>query len=53
MRRITFDIETEGDFRTNGDFSNLEITVVALHDSSTNKFSSFYREELPKLLPLL
>jgi len=41
MKRITFDIETEGDFRGNGDFSNLEITVVALHDSSTNKFTCF------------
>lgn len=53
MRRITFDIETEGDFRTNGDFSNLEITVVGVHDSSTNSFLSFYREELPKLWPLM
>ena len=53
MKRITFDIETEGDFRGNGDFSNLEITVVALHDSSTGEFSSFYREELGKLWPVL
>ncbi len=53
MRRIVFDIETEGDFRGNGDFSNLEITVVGMHDSETNEYSSFLKEELPKLWPLL
>lgn len=53
MRRITFDIETEGDFRTNGDFSNLEVTVVGIHDSTTNEYSSFLRHELHNLWPVL
>ena len=53
MRRITFDIETEGDFRTNGDFSNLEVTVVGIHDSTTGELSGFYKDELHKLWPIL
>src|SRR3990167_2417908 len=53
MRRITLDIETEGDFNTNGDFSNLEITIACIHDSETNQYSSYLKEELPKLWPIL
>jgi uncharacterized protein YprB with RNaseH-like and TPR domain len=53
MRVVTFDIETIGDFRGNGDFSNLEVTVVGVHDSETNQFSSFLRDELPQLWPLM
>lgn len=53
MRRITFDIETEGDFRGNGDFSNLEVTVVGVYDSKTQQFSSYLREELGLLWPLM
>ena len=52
MRVITFDIETIGDFRGNGDFSNLEVTVVGIHDSKTKKLTSFTREELPQLWPI-
>lgn len=53
LKRITFDIETEGDFRGNGDFSNLEITVVGIHDSSTNEYKSFLKHELKDLWPIL
>ena len=53
MRRITFDIETEGDFRGNGDFGNLEVTVVGIHDSTTDEYSSFLRNELNNLWPIL
>jgi len=53
MRRITLDIETEGDFRANGDFSNLEVTIACIHDSETDEYSSFLKEELPKLWPIL
>jgi len=49
MRRITFDIETVGDFRTNGDFSNLEVTVVGVHDSETNEYKGFFKEEFPEM----
>jgi DEAD/DEAH box helicase domain-containing protein len=52
MKRLTFDIETEGDFRINGDFSNLEITVLGVHDSETDKLSGFYRDELRLAWPL-
>ena len=52
MRRITFDIETEGAFQTNGDFSNLEITVLGVHDSETGALTGFYRDELNKAWPL-
>jgi DEAD/DEAH box helicase domain-containing protein len=53
MRRITFDIETEGEFKGNGDFSNQEVTIVGVHDSVTNEYASYLKEELPKLWPLL
>ncbi len=52
MRRITFDIETEGDFRSNGDMSGLEVTVVGVHDSTTGTLTGFYKEELHKLWPV-
>ena len=53
MRRITFDIETKGKFLGNGDFSNLEITVVGAHDSQTGELSSYLLDELPKFFSLL
>ena len=39
MRAITFDIETSGEFLGNGDFSNLEVTMVGVHDSETGEYS--------------
>lgn len=53
LRRITFDIETEGEFRSNGDFANLEVTVVGIHDSTTGEYKSFLRHELKDLWPIL
>jgi DEAD/DEAH box helicase domain-containing protein len=52
MKRVTFDIETVGDFRSNGDFSNLEITVVGTHDSETNEYKGFFREDFPQMWKL-
>ena len=49
MRVITFDIETEGDFRGNGDMSGLEVTVVGVHDSESGKLTGYYKEDLPAL----
>lgn len=49
MRRVVFDIETIGDFRGNGDFSNLELTMVCIYDSTTDEFLSFTKDELPRL----
>ena len=45
MRVITFDIETEGALG-NGDFSNLEVTVVGVHDSETGELTGYFKEEL-------
>ena len=53
MRRITLDIETEGVFQNNGDFSNLEVTVVGVYDSHTKEYSSYLKDELHKLWPLI
>lgn len=52
LRRITFDIETIGDFRTNGDFSALEVTVVGVYDSHTKSLTSYLREDFPRMWPL-
>lgn len=53
MRVITFDIETIGDFRASGDFSNLEVTVVGIHDSETKQLTSYTRDELHLLWPIM
>jgi DEAD/DEAH box helicase domain-containing protein len=53
MKVITFDIETIGDFRGSGDFSNLEVTVVGAHDSSTGAYTSYLKDELHLLWPLM
>ncbi len=54
MRRIVFDIETTGE-SPNGafDFASQELTIVSIHDSQTNTFSSYFRDELPKLWGIL
>ena len=52
MKRVTFDIETVGDFRSNGDFSNLEITVVGTHDSETGEMKGFFKEDFPQMWKL-
>src|SRR3989344_292767 len=55
MRAITFDIETANAFPTfaRSDMSRLELALVAIHDSETGEFSSYIKEELPKLWPIL
>ena len=54
LRRITFDIETAGSFSGGlPDPTVLELTVVGIHDSETNEFSSYLKEELPTLWPIL
>jgi len=52
MRRVTFDIETVGDFRAGGDFSNLEVTVVGTHDSETGEYAGFFQADFPKMWKL-
>lgn len=55
MRAITFDIESISDSMVRGriDVNEQELTVVAIHDSDTNEYSSYFKEELHKLWPIL
>ncbi|HEX8591159.1 MAG TPA: ribonuclease H-like domain-containing protein [Candidatus Paceibacterota bacterium] len=55
MKVITFDIETRNttSFRGRLDASGLELTVVGVHDSETDEYTSYLRDELNQLWPLL
>lgn len=55
MRAITFDIESVSDSLVRGhiDVTEQELTVVAIHDSNTGEYTSYVKEELPKLWPFL
>jgi len=55
MREITFDIETANAFPTlsRNDLSRMELAVVAIHDSETDEYSSYSKEELGKLWPII
>jgi len=55
MRVITFDIETANTLPSfsRGDLGQLELALVGIHDSTTGEFSSYVKEELPKLWPIL
>ena len=54
MREITFDIETiSKTVSRRVDPSEQELTVVVIHDSQTNEYTSYIKEELPKLWPIL
>ena len=55
MRAITFDIESISDSLVRGhvDVNEQELTVVGIHDSETGEYSSYLREDLPKLWPIL
>jgi DEAD/DEAH box helicase domain-containing protein len=55
MRAITFDIESISDSVVRGhiDVNEQELIVVAIHDSLSDEYSSFGKEELPKLWPIL
>ena len=52
MKRITLDIETTsaaGIF----DPASLELALIGIHDSETDSYDSFTKEELPRLWPVL
>lgn len=55
MRKITFDIETKNTFEDAGsnDPADLDLSVVCIHDSETDKYSHFFEEDLKKLWPIL
>lgn len=54
-RAITFDIESISDSVVRGhiDVNEQELIVVAIHDSLTDTYASFDKEDLPKLWPTL
>jgi len=53
MRKIVFDIETTGETFGQPDFTNQELTIVSIYDSDTKKYSSYFKEDLPKLWAIL
>lgn len=55
MRKITFDLETKNFFQDVGsnDPADLDISVVCVHDSETDLYSSFLETEFNKLWPIL
>ena len=55
MRKITFDIETKNFFEDVGsnDPADLDISVVCIHDSETDQYSSFLEADFNKLWPIL
>ena len=54
LRKITFDIETSNQF-SGGNFDplTLDISLVGIHDSKTNEYSSYLQEDFPRLWPIL
>lgn len=55
MRKITFDLETKNFFQDVGsnDPADLDISVVCIHDSETDLYSSFLENEFSRLWPIL
>lgn len=55
MRAITFDIETRASSMVRGrlDVNELELTVVGIHDSETGEYTGFFKEDLPRLWPII
>jgi DEAD/DEAH box helicase domain-containing protein len=54
MRIITFDIETYGEFGSGAKaFDNMELTICCIHDSETDSYDSFLKEDLPRLWKIL
>lgn len=54
MRVITFDIETKNLFQDVGSNNpaDLDISVICLHDSETNNFTSYLEKDFNKLWPI-
>ena len=55
MRKITFDVETRNLFQdvNSTESTALDISVVCIHDSLTDSYSSFLQEDFGKLWPIL
>ena len=55
MRYLVFDIETANAFPglARANLDRLELALVAVYDSATDAYTSYVKEELPKLWPIL
>lgn len=55
MRKIVFDIETRNIFSDveSSDPADLDISVVGIYDSETDRYSTYLMEELNQLWPIL
>lgn len=55
MRKITFDIETSNTFDDvqSSDPADLDLSVVCIHDSETDEYTSYFQEDLSKLWPII
>ena len=55
MREITFDIETKNliPALARQDMTRLDLSIVGIHDSETDEYTSYSQEELPKLWPII
>lgn len=55
MRKITFDIETKNTFREVGSrkAKDLDLSLIAIHDSEDDEYKSFLEDELDELWPIL
>jgi DEAD/DEAH box helicase domain-containing protein len=55
MRKITFDVETRNLFQdvNSTESTALDISVVCIHDSATDQYSSYLQEDFSKLWPIL
>jgi DEAD/DEAH box helicase domain-containing protein len=55
MRALTFDIESISHSTVRGhiDVNEQELIVVGVHDSATDAYTSYVREELPQLWPII
>lgn len=55
MRKIVFDIETKQAIPPGwkGDMALMDISLLAIHDSNTNEYTSYMQEDFPKLWPIL
>jgi len=55
MRKITFDIETKNLFQDVGSNNpaDLDISVICIHDSLDDSYSSFLETDLKKLWPII
>jgi hypothetical protein len=54
LRYVVFDIETRGGFaRGRLDVRELDLTVVGAYDSTTDTYTSYLKNDLPKLWPVI